>query len=130
MNDPDHSFSNEHHDPWTLVHLREFKPLNVAFPAPGVYRRVILVLPPLEPSLLSRLTPSGAEPLTLMLDFKREVTANELLALFTRELDLLREIHSGAASPFNRSIFLRLHLSTNRERMGELAAVESPLDGP
>lgn len=112
----------------SIVHLRAFKPLSVAFPAPGVYRRIMLVLPPLEPSVLFRLTPAGGEPLSLILDFGRQVSAQELLALITRDLEELIQIHSGAASPYNRSIFLRLHLSLNRERMGTLDVLENPLD--
>lgn len=112
----------------SIVHLRAFKPLNVAFPAPGIYKRVMLVLPALEPSVLSRLSPSGAEPLSLILDFGRDVSAKELLILFEAELELLKEIHSGAVSPLNRSIFQRLHLSTKHNHVTPMFGIENPLD--
>lgn len=113
-----------------MVHLRSFKPLNVAFPAPGIYRKVVLVLPDLEPSVLSRLSESGSEPLSLILDFEQDISARSLLNFITENLEELQGYHAGYASPLHRSIFSRLHLSTNRERMGKLIAVENPLEAP
>lgn len=115
---------------YAIVHLRCFKPLSVGFPAPGVYNSVLLVLPDLEPSILSRISSArGSQPAGVFFDFGFQVHAAEVLEFIKKNLEALENYHASFASPIQRSIFFRLRVTSTRPTaQGPVAGPIDPLE--
>ena len=77
---------NEKDTPVAIVQIRRFNPLDVSFPAPGVYQgQVWVVLPSLDPTHLTRFTNTrGVEPLVLIIENDKPIGAGDILSFIEK----------------------------------------------
>lgn len=104
-------------DAVTFVHIRSYQPLNIAFPAPGIYQgKIVLVLPPLDPTPLSRLT-SQEEPVTVSFNVPeaKGITALQLRVLIVRDVEKLKAISQRFGMPLRQAELRRLKLERFRQ---------------
>lgn len=73
--------ADERNTPTAIVHVRRFSPLDVSFPAPGIYQgQIWIVLPTLDPTNITRfMNAGGVEPLVLIIENDEPIGAGDIL---------------------------------------------------
>jgi hypothetical protein len=113
----------------TLIKISHFKPLRISFPAPGTYRgEVALILPDGDPTILSRITGNGGDPVAVRFFLDEPMTAAEMYMLIKENLPYLQGVAKENASPILPDMLKRLRVSPRGDR--KLVAKLMPVDNP
>jgi hypothetical protein len=99
-----------------MIQVRKYKPLEVGFPAPGIYAGLIyIILPHPDPTVLARMAPGGSSPPLLKVYLDNDMTAEDILEFIKRQVPALIKASAGVASPLFEKFYQHLHVITTRK---------------
>jgi len=109
-----------------MIQVRKYKPLEVGFPAPGIYAGLIyIILPHPDPTVLARMAPGGSSPPLLKVYLDNDMTAEDILEFIKKQVPALIKASAGVASPLFEQFYQHLHVITTRKRTKDYKAYDA-----